>query len=601
MEWMKKNQERICILVGLAAMVATVIPNFILGEHAIFDYHDQLDGEVIAYILQAKHLFENGGLPEFMGGMPKTALVMPAPIFVLLFVWGEYVLALTLMLLIGRIVGFVGMYLLARECTGNVPAALIVGGMYGLLPFQPVYGISQFGIPLLIWCALRLRQGKKVLWCYLYVALYAFGSSLVLVGFAFLGVGCAWILWEFFCRKKGENGKRRLFHACAAVMLLLLIYLLGNGDLLAQVLGSGEATVSHKTEYEISALAFGHTFKEYMLYGIQHSHSYHRLMIPVGMLSATIGFVAIVCKRTGSIWERVAGALAEDSQLHKVLISAVLCLAGNVILGLIAASWNSEVFVNVRNNLGALKAFHFERILWMAPCLWYLLMACLMTPVLKCVKSTMKLWGKMVSFLACGVIALSLVVTVGQIVFDGDLKSNIQKLRNPEYGILSFYEYYAIGVMEQVEAFLRETTGMEQEEYRVASLGIDPAAALYHGFYSVDGYSNNYDVTYKHAFREVIAPELAKSEYLRDYYDDWGNRCYLFSAECPGYYTIEKNGFYFREYELNAKALKEMGCDYILSAAYIADGEKQGLELMNEVPFETEDSYYSIYVYEIND
>lgn len=30
----------------------------ILGKDAIFVYHDQLDGEVIAYLLQARHLWD---------------------------------------------------------------------------------------------------------------------------------------------------------------------------------------------------------------------------------------------------------------------------------------------------------------------------------------------------------------------------------------------------------------------------------------------------------------------------------------------------------------------------------------------------------------
>ena len=43
-----------------------------------------------------------------------------------------------------------------------------------------------------------------------------------------------------------------------------------------------------------------------------------------------------------------------------------------------------------------------------------------------------------------------------QILLAGDIKSNIQKLRNPDYGLLSYRDYYAIGVMEQVEAWLKE-------------------------------------------------------------------------------------------------------------------------------------------------
>ena len=184
---------------------------------------------------------------------------------------------------------------------------------------------------------------------------------------------------------------------------------------------------------------------------------------------------------------------------------------------------------------------------------------------------------------------------------ESDIKSNLQKLRNPDYGVMSYSDYYAIGVLDQVEAYLAETTGKEQAAYRVVSLGIDPAAALYHGFYCLDGYSNNYALDYKHAFRRVIAPALAESDYLRAYFDEWGNRCYLFGTECPGYYTIEKNGFYFQHLELDTKALRDLGGDYLLSAAYIANSEELRLVLMREEPFETQDSYYRIFLYEVAD
>lgn len=124
---------------------------------------------------------------------------------------------------------------------------------------------------------------------------------------------------------------------------------------------------------------------------------------------------------------------------------------------------------------------------------------------------------------------------------------------------------------------------------------------MYHGFYCLDGYSNNYSLEYKHRFREIIAPELDKSEYLEDSFDHWGNRCYLFSAECPGYYTIEKGGFYFQDYTIDAESLRQLGGSYLLSAAYIDHSEDTGLELMRPEAFETENSYYRIYLYRVMD
>lgn len=184
-------------------------------------------------------------------------------------------------------------------------------------------------------------------------------------------------------------------------------------------------------------------------------------------------------------------------------------------------------------------------------------------------------------------------------LYSGDFKTNLQKLRNPDYRMLSYRDYYAIGVMEQAREFLDVHSQKNVEEYRVVSLGIDPAAALYHGFYCLDGYSNNYSLEYKKKFREIIAPELDRNDYLKQYFDNWGNRCYLFSSECPGYYTIEKNGFHFQDYRVDAKTLYDLGGRYLLSAAYIQNAEDQGLFLLNETPFETPDSYYRIFIYEV--
>lgn len=80
-----KKPENVWFLLGALAVLAMGIPYLILGKDAIFVYHDQLDGEVIAYLLQARHLWDGSGiLPEFMNGAARTALTMPAPACVLL-------------------------------------------------------------------------------------------------------------------------------------------------------------------------------------------------------------------------------------------------------------------------------------------------------------------------------------------------------------------------------------------------------------------------------------------------------------------------------------------------------------------------------------
>lgn len=572
----KKNT--VWFLAGLVAVLLTVVPTLLLGEDAIFTAHDQLDGEVIAFCLQAKHLFDGDVLPEFLGGAFKTALTMPAPAFVLLFFTGDAYLGLVIMLLCGRIAGYVGMYLLSREITGDAPVSAVVGVLFGWLPFLPVYGLSQFGIPMLIWCALRLKSGKNKGFAFGYTAIFALTSSLVLVGYGLLGMGLVFVIWCF--AKKREAALRMT----AAWALLLGVYVVENLRLLGGLLGLGEDFVSHKAEYALSAENFFELAGQYLTKGGQHSEAYHLVL----------GAVTLAVL--------VLGLFFSGERVKKLQKSILWCYGWNVVFIFAAALWESAPGVAVREHLSALGAFQLDRLLWIAPCFWYLAAACglaLCRELFSAKAAGSSRVQRVAGGVSLGISAVAVCVTGLWILVSGDVKNNVQKLRNPDYGMMSLRDYYAVGVMEQVEAYIREKTGMAQEDYRVVSLGIDPAAALYHGFYCLDGYSNNYDLEYKHAFRQVIAPELEKSEYLKGYFDDWGNRCYLFSAETPGYFTIEKDGFYFQDYRVNTEALAALGGDYLLSAAYIADAQDRGLVPLREEPFETTDSYYRIFVYEV--
>ncbi len=575
--WQKKR-NRIWFWAGILAVLASVLPVVLLGQDAIFPYHDQLDGEVIAYCLQARHLFQGGTLPEFMNGASKTALTMPAPACVLLFMTQDACFGLTVMLVAGRLTGYVGMALLAGEVTKDYKAAVLTGVLFAWLPFLPVYGLSQFGIPLLFWGALQLRKGRHTVGVYLYTLLFGLTSSLVLVGFGLLGMGVLLLVW---CAWRERESLRR---SLCAWLLLFAVYVAENLRLLTELFGSGKGAASHKEEYALTAAPFRDTLIQYLTKGGQHSEDYHLLLSAFALAAGLLGFFRGT-KKTAGLQRAIA-----------------VCLGWNIFFALTSALWNSTPGVFLRGRLSALGAFQLDRLLWIAPCFWYLLFACGLSLCREsCVGENAGKGIRMAGKTLAGVLTLAALVTGGRMLLDGDVKLNVQKLRNPDYGIMSFREYYALGVMEQVETYLRETTGQEKEEYRVVSLGIDPAAALYAGFYCLDGYSNNYSLEYKHAFREVLEPELERNEYLRAYFDEWGNRCYLFSSECPGYYTIEKGGFYFQDYRLNTGALARLGADYLFAAAYIENAQEQGLQLMREEPFETQESYYRIYVYRVKE
>ncbi|GAA3312748.1 hypothetical protein GCM10020331_001250 [Ectobacillus funiculus] len=101
----------------------------------------------------------------------------------------------------------------------------------------------------------------------------------------------------------------------------------------------------------------------------------------------------------------------------------------------------------------------------------------------------------------------------------------------------SFRQFYSEHLFQEIKNYI----GKPQQSYRVASIGLHPAIAQYNGFYTVDTYTNFYPLSYKYQFRAIIAKELDKSPVLKDYYDHWGNRVYVFVAELGKHYEFRKN------------------------------------------------------------
>ena len=559
-------------VLGLLLLLASQIPTFLLGTDSIVPYHDQLDGEIIAYIYQAKYLFSGQDIiPEFLNGASKTTLTPPAPLAVLLFCVFSPFTAYTIMQILGQIIAYIGMFLLIHHLSHHKYITFVVAILYAFLPFLPVYGLSQYGIPLLLVCFGSLYRQKHSVASFLYVAFYAGMSSLILCGFAWLAAGC--ILTVFFLITKRFQKQLRLLSAFG---LMLVIYVLENLSLIGQILGFGNVFTSHKEEYTLSSVPFFTQFVTLLKENSDHVPDNHKWIL--FFVIGTLLFFALTYKQSTSETRKLCKWLLAD-----MLLIGVLCA--------VAALWTTSWMVALRQNMGALKSFQISRVLWLTPVLWYMALSmCLL--LLWRGRNLWKWLQYLFSFALLGMLSLTCL----KFSF---VKPCLQELLLPEYETISWSDYFALGVMEQVEEYLSTQEGLEKNEYKVASLGIDPSAALYHGFYCVDGYSNNYDLAYKHTFRKVIAPELEKNDWLCDYYDNWGNRCYLFAAEIPGYYNIEKGTSWYSNLHLDTQALKELGCDYILSAAYIVTAEDMNLTLLREEAFETESSYYRIYIYKI--
>ena len=584
----KAHLEAACLIVVFIIM----LPILILKKGAIFPVLDQLDETILNYVFPAR--FSGAKVYEsMMCGVPATSLKPFAPGFVLFYKLFDPFTAFVLQYLTVILTAALGTYGCVKKLSDSSIAAFLAGSVFALLPFRSIYGISLAATPFLVFCILSLSdamkaiddEGKlkesensseetpspKIRYPYLKLVLsyaglvfYAFFSSLVLVGYAALIVMFLYLItMQIICRKSNKA----LF---ISMIVITAVYVLTNLDLFSQLITGGEF-VSHREEYVISGFNFWGTFKGMMLNGMQHYESFHKfIFIPV---IAALPFAVI--------------DIVKKKKLGRIYFVTALLM---VVTGLLYAFFASDFLAEIRNGMtGMLKTFQAQRFYWLLPGGWYVALGISLALIYRYIASKSALIGGIVVI----VLYIPTLLYVGKNP-DGIFYQNINQINNGSdiTGYISWEALYAEDLMDKIESDI----GKDMSSYRIAHIAMSPAPALMHGFYTVDGYSNDYPIEYKHRFEAVIARELDKNDICSDYFRNWGNRCYLFYADFGGAYMIDKNftgSISGMEFDLDK--LREMGCKYIFSGAEIADFEAQGLSFIGEYSDET--SYWKIRVY----
>ena len=95
--------------------------------------------------------------------------------------------------------------------------------------------------------------------------------------------------------------------------------------------------------------------------------------------------------------------------------------------------------------------------------------------------------------------------------------------------------------------------------------------------------------------------ELEKNPLIREKFDTWGNRCYLYSDElgvenvqnCQSAHDSKK----IYNLEINTDQIKKLGGRYIFSACEVKNAPALGLQLLQTVGRETD--FWKIYLYKL--
>lgn len=555
--------------IGILITVVFFLPYFVLGDECIFEINDQLDESIMNYMLPARHLWDGSTIyPEMLNGVNASGMQPSAVLFLPLYRLISARTAFLTQYIICFLLAFSGMYLLVKEITDSSILAMIAGGCFCVLPLYPVYGLSEFGIPLILYGALCLWKQKNVIWGLLITVVFGLTSHLVYTGYVVLGF---WVIALVYALAKKK--KNQWFPIGFAV--LFAIYVLVNRALIREILFGTGSYISHREEMVSSATPFFETFWNVFQNSAQHAPSLHKYLILPIVLFLILG---AFCKKEET-----------DRNIYKAAVINFLFL---IAIALFYAFCHLTAVVDWKNNAtGFLHYFQMHRVYWLYPAAWYLEFAWAAAVPWRTkvphMDARMRV-GKLAVILIC------LLPTLQLLKVNSGMYLNVNQLNNGSgiTGYISWESWFAEDLMQEID----DAIGWDKSTYRVAHLGISPAPSLMHGFYTVDGYSNNYPLEYKHRFREVIAAELEKNEEVRVYFDLWGNRCYLFNSITGNYMQLKKgNTLVYEGLEFDMDALRELGCEYLFSGAEIGDAERLGLELVGY--YETDDSYWGIWVY----
>jgi Protein of unknown function (DUF6044) len=561
------------LLWALLALLLLWLPVLLRGPDSYVILDDNLDAEVSVPILL--HRFgvaldyrPEASLPAIMNGLPRSAQRPGLNATVGLFGLLPPLAAYWTNDLLVRLAALLGLYLLLRRYglgrAQDRPLAAAVALAWAVLPMHSMYGLSALGTPWPVLALLNLRAARGRWTDWLILAVFPLWSMLVLAGFFLLAAFGLLLLADVL------RTRRVAWAAWGGVGVLTLGYLLVEWPLISSTLLRPQF-VPHRVEFRLAELtprglkAGLLSSWQYFVWGQYHASRFFR-----GLILLTLAGAA------GWRWRR------GETDKHWEAGTA-RALLGLLLLALFCGFY-PQLMGPVQRLAPSLGAFNLSRFHFLTPLLWF------------------GLWVWALRQLPAGPLRTALVA--GQLLLGlGQNPEWSQNLRRwagrPDAHEPSWQQFLAPELLTRVRQQLEQRSGQPAARWRVACLGLPPAVAQLSGFYTLDSYQSTYPLSYKHRFRPLIAGELARSPELQRYFDDWGSRCYLFSAELGrNFRAARQDSLVVQDWRFDARAFRRLGGRYVLSAVRLARPAGAGLR---PVGYFTEPAaYWGLYIYEVS-
>jgi hypothetical protein len=543
-------------------LLVYIFPYIYLNQDAYLTIHDNLDSDFHYFLLlknsgNALNFDLSATIPQVMNGLPRCALRSGINLEVWSFLWFEPYTAFLINFIVIHLLGFVGMFLFLKRYVITDKSQLFItisiAICFAFVPTYMVHGISVHGQPLLLFSFLNIKERRQQWFDWLIIILFPLYSFLIWSGL-FIWVAL-FVYWSFLTIKY----KKLDYKFLIGLLFLGLGYVLTEFQMIYAFFA--KVFVSHRTEYDY-ALLMPMNFKAAL-------NASFRVFIQTYYHSG--GFLTIFIFLVGfiSLLKSYLKKKKESFKIHSFFLISII--------GICLFHGFYRFFTGGAGTISKLaEAFQFDRFYFLLPFIWLWWLAIIVRE-----NSQFK-----ISIIALQFI-LMLYANTEWLVNVKQMAGIETKIKHPSYRA-----FYAEKQFDEI----KKTLSLPQQDYRIICIGFHPAVAQHNGFYTLDAFQNNYLLSYKHQFREIIADELIKNEANRKYFDGWGTRCYTFVADLPLNFMRSKfiKNKPLSNLSFNIEKLKAMKGQFIFSTNPI---DCTNLNLTFVKKFESNESYWNIFVY----
>lgn len=539
------------------------LPYLILGKDSYIRIHDTLEGELVwLHILrESGDMFSLSNeviLDNLMNGLPRNVLPSGYTVIALLCHFFDIFYGYILGQYIFKTIGFVSFYLFIKRYMTlnyiNEYGIVFVCLLLTAIQFFTPFGISIMGIPLLAYGFARLYYQEDYKITCLIFFIFPFFSSFVWSGIEVIILFNLYLIYLFWVHHSQFKKWLAAWTAFIAGTFLANIQFI-NGMLLL------DGFRSHRVEYfkYNDVPNFSDSITEF--FSFFFSTHYH-----VSIFISTLIFTIFLIAHYGikkNPW---------SLSIFKAIILIVL--------------WQAfyPYVEYMTQNLLFIKSFRFNRFGFLVPFLWFVLLLISLDTIAR-----FRLLKKSIPIILASQFLILFLANDESI-------HNYKKMMGTD-NFPSYKDYLAIRQFSEIQKIIPK-----DNQNKVISIGMSPTIAQFHDYPTLDGLFSVYDLNFKHQFRKIMHLELESNPKIKEKFDQWGNRCYLYSSEL-GVENVQncqsaRDKLKINQLKIDKNQIKKLGGQYIFSASEILNANELGLRFLKAVGKESE--FWKIYIYKLS-